>query len=91
MLIIVCYDITEDRRRLHVSLELENFGTRVQRSVFECHLEEAQLQELQKRLGAIIDETEDRVRYYTLCPKDVGEIRVDGQGQVSRDWDYHIV
>ncbi len=50
MFVLVCYDITDDRRRYRVASELENFGCRVQYSVFECHLEEPQLQELQARL-----------------------------------------
>ena len=56
MLIVVCYDIAEDLRRRRVSDELENFGGRVQDSVFECHLEEGQLKELQEWLAGIIHE-----------------------------------
>ncbi|MGH8583295.1 MAG: CRISPR-associated endonuclease Cas2 [Gammaproteobacteria bacterium] len=70
MFVLVCYDITDDRRRCRVGSELENFGCRVQYSVFECHLEEPQLQELKARLLALIDYQEDHVRYYALCPKD---------------------
>jgi CRISPR-associated protein Cas2 len=91
MLIVVCYDIAEDLRRRRVSDELENFGGRVQDSVFECLLEEGQLKELQERLARIIHEEEDRLGYYPLCPKDALDIIVDGQGELCRDWDYHIV
>jgi len=91
MFIVVCYDIFDDDRRLDVSRELENFGERVQKSVFECHLNEGELEELRERLAKIIDSAQDRVRFYWLCPKDVQAVRVDGKGEVSRDSDYRIV
>ena len=71
--------------------EMENFGTRVQRSVFECHLETAQLLELQRRLGDLMEPVEDQVRYYNLCGKDKQNIVVDGAGRVSTDPDYTIL
>ncbi len=91
MFIIVAYDIMADERRTRVASELENFGERVQFSVFECHLREEQLKELQRRIKSLILESEDRVNYYTLCEKDRHRIIVDGPGGVTKDWDYFIV
>ncbi|MGH8527678.1 MAG: CRISPR-associated endonuclease Cas2 [Gammaproteobacteria bacterium] len=91
MFVLVCYDITDDRRRYRVASELENFGCRAQYSVFECHLEEPQLRELQARLLTLIDEEEDHLRYYTLCPKDEAAVLVDGLGRKTPDWDYRVV
>ena len=91
MFIVVCYDIFDDDRRLDVSRELENFGERVQKSVFECHLNENELEELRESLAGIVDPAQDRVRFYWLCRKDVQAVRVDGKGEVSRDSDYRIV
>jgi len=45
MLIVVSYDIPDDRRRLQLSKALKDFGKRVQWSVFECHLDDRQLGE----------------------------------------------
>lgn len=91
MLVVVAYDIADDRRRNRVASELENFGQRVQYSVFECHLTQAQLKMLQGRLASLIVEAEDRVRYYTLCERDMGRILIDGFGEVTQDWDYVMV
>ncbi len=91
MFVVVSYDIADDRRRAQVASEMENFGRRVQYSVFECHLSDAQISDLETRLQAIIDWDRDRVRYYRLCDRDARRIVVDGPGEVSRDWDYHIV
>jgi len=91
MFFVVAYDIADDRRRERVASELENFGERVQRSVFECHLTVAQGRELQKRLDALIVWHEDQIRYYTLCQKDARQIAIDGPGEVTQNWDYVLV
>jgi CRISPR-associated protein Cas2 len=89
--LVVSYDIADDRRRLRVASELENFGQRVQKSVFECHLDEDQIEDLKKRIAALISSEEDRVRYYRFCPKDLGAVLLDGRGAMTRDPDYHMV
>ena len=91
MFVVVSYDIADDRRRVRVASEMENFGRRVQYSVFECHLSEAEIADLETRLQAIIDLDLDRVRYYRLCERDYRRIFMDGPGEVSRDWDHLIV
>jgi len=91
MFVVVAYDIADDRRRHRVASELENFGERVQYSVFECHLSQAQFKDLQSRLALLIVDTQDRVRFSTLCEKDVGRILIDGYGEVTQDWDYVMI
>ncbi|MBE2235501.1 MAG: CRISPR-associated endonuclease Cas2, partial [Anaerolinea sp.] len=59
MLIVVSYDVVNDRRRAKVHKMLKNFGTRVQYSVFECQLDAKELKRLQKRLRPLIDLKED--------------------------------
>jgi len=70
---------------------MENFGVRVQRSVFECHLNRKELLELQKRLAIVINEEEDKVRYYSLCEKDKNAILIDGVGRVTTDVNFVLV
>lgn len=71
MLYLICYDVCtsslKGKRRLrHVSKECENFGVRVQNSVFECELSYEQFLSLQHSLLSLIDENEDSLRFYTL-------------------------
>ncbi len=87
---VICFDVRDAKRLRKIANQMENFGTRVQYSVFECHLENAQLQELQQRLSNLLEPTEDQVRYYHLCGKDKLNIVIDGKGQVSSDPDYMI-
>lgn len=66
MFLAVCYDIADDRRRRKASKVLEAFGKRVQRSVFECEIEQRQFVTMRQKLSQIVAEG-DRVRYYRLC------------------------
>lgn len=54
---------------------LKGFGTRVQRSVFECDITYLQFDKLKKRLTKVIKE-EDGLRYYILCSNCVEKIEV---------------
>jgi CRISPR-associated protein Cas2 len=68
MFIVVGYDVSDDRRRNRIAALLEENGSRVQESVFECLLNEAEMRELEKRAAAIVA-PEDRIRYYQVCPR----------------------
>lgn len=71
MLIIVTYDVStetrEGRRRLRrVAKVCEGIGQRVQKSVFECRVNQMQYEELERKLLAEIDEKQDNLRLYRL-------------------------
>ncbi|MEI2616595.1 MAG: CRISPR-associated endonuclease Cas2 [Thermomicrobiales bacterium] len=71
MRILVTYDVSTEtaagKRRLRkVALACLAFGQRVQKSVFECTLTEAQLMEFEHRLLRCISEQEDSLRIYRL-------------------------
>lgn len=55
------------RKRLRkVSKVCQNYGQRVQNSVFECVVDAAQFTALKIELGKIIDESQDSLRFYQL-------------------------
>lgn len=83
MLVIVCYDVSTEtksgRRRLRrVAKACEATGQRVQKSVFECQVDMAGFEELERRLLAEIDLTEDRLRLYRLPDSRGTEVREYG-------------
>ncbi len=90
-MILICFDVCDNRRLRRVAKALEGVGQRVQRSVFECHLDQAELNELQRTLAGIVDASEDHVRYYPMCAKDRPAIKIDGPGKVTEDPDYHLL
>lgn len=90
MFVIVCYDIPDDRQRNKVSEILENYGERVQFSVFECDISKEHLKKLKKKIGDILKE-EDSVRYYHLCEECVSKVEVIHGPEVTRVQSYFMV
>jgi CRISPR-associated protein Cas2 len=82
---VICFDIADKKRLRQVSIQLENFGNRIQYSVFECHLSTADLTTLKQRIADIIDQEEDHVRYYGMCKKDYTKIFFDGDGALTKE------
>jgi len=67
MLTVIAYDITDDRRRERVSTLLEDYGLRVNYSVFECELEGEEFAQVCAALARLIDARADRILLYRLC------------------------
>jgi CRISPR-associated protein Cas2 len=66
--IVVCYDITDDKRRSRLYRRLHKFGIGVQYSVFECLLNKSRFTEMKKMVKETIKTQKgDRIRYYVLC------------------------
>lgn len=71
MLVLVCYDVStetkEGRRRLRrVARVCESTGQRVQKSVFECQLDVAKFEALERALLKEIDPKQDCLRLYRM-------------------------
>ncbi len=71
MLVLVTYDVNvqkpEGRRRLRLVAKVcQDYGQRVQNSVFECLVDPAQWVSLKTRLEQLIDPKHDSLRYYFL-------------------------
>lgn len=71
MLVLITYDVNTEtnagKTRLRkVAKQCVNYGTRVQNSVFECILDNAQCIMLKSILTDIIDESVDSLRFYYL-------------------------
>ena len=91
LLFVICFDVSDSKRLRKVSTELENFGARVQHSVFECHLNPKQLSALKQKLAKIINPEADRIHYFSLCAKDEKRIQIDGGCYQSQQRDYHLL
>ena len=71
MLVLITYDVAtktdSGRRRLRkIARACQDWGTRVQFSVFECELTHAQWVELRHRILELMNPEEDSVRFYPL-------------------------
>ena len=74
-LILVIYDITNNKRRYRFVKFVEKFGVRVQKSAFEMILDENSYTRLISQISRYISQ-EDNVRVYKLPLK--GEVKVWG-------------
>ena len=84
MNILITYDVDtttkEGARRLRrVAKACVDYGQRVQNSVFECELSEAQLCLLRNRINEVIDRMNDSVRIYHLNHKSARSVEVLGK------------
>ena len=84
-LIVVSYDIPNDRRRLRLANALKDFGVRVQYSVFECHLQPEELEKLRQRLGPLVAPQEDNVRLYRFCQDCATKLETFGTGKPTEE------
>jgi len=71
MLVLVSYDVAVSseggkKRLRRVAKSCQNYGQRVQFSVFECVVDPAQWVKLKANLESIIEKDTDSLRYYFL-------------------------
>lgn len=88
MLIVVSYDVSTTsaagRKRLRkIAKECLNFGSRVQYSVFECHLDTTQWMMLKLRLLGLFKAEEDSLRFYYLGSNWRGDVEHHGRKVVA--------
>ena len=67
MLYLITYDIPNDKRRKTISILLDEYGIRVNYSVYECKLNVTKRNKLKKEIEKIINKKEDNIRFYSLC------------------------
>jgi CRISPR-associated protein Cas2 len=73
MLSLIGYDISDPKRLARVARVCEDFGVRVQYSMFECRLDETEFTEFWLQLLGEINEDEDRIVAYKIdarCAKE---------------------
>ncbi|MEP0806708.1 MAG: CRISPR-associated endonuclease Cas2 [Chloroflexota bacterium] len=80
---VLTYDIADPKRLAKVAKAMEAVGERVQDSVFEAYLNEAELEKLLKKMKKVMDEAEDSLRIYALCAACRAKVRCEGQGKVT--------
>ena len=83
MLVLVCYDVSTEtkagqRRLRRVAKVCEGIGQRVQKSIFECQLDNAKFEALERQLLAEIDPTQDCLRLYRIPETRGFEVREHG-------------
>ena len=71
MMVLITYDVNTEseagKKRLRkVAKQCQNYGQRVQNSVFECLIDAGQAKQLKHLLTRLIDPEKDSLRFYYL-------------------------
>lgn len=71
MMVLITYDVDTTseagkHRLRRLAKQCQNYGQRVQNSVFECLVDAAQMKHLKHRLVGLIDPAQDSLRFYYL-------------------------
>ncbi|MBR1628359.1 MAG: CRISPR-associated endonuclease Cas2 [Lachnospiraceae bacterium] len=72
ILVLIIYDIIENKKRTKFAKHLEGYGTRVQKSAFEARLTQKKYNKLMEEIPRFCS-SEDSIRVY----------RITGQSQIS--------
>ncbi len=78
MLHLVAYDIRNPKRLRQTAKICEDYGVRVEYSVFECDLTETFFEKFWKELNKVIDPEEDCILAYRICGTCVQKIESIG-------------
>ena len=81
MFFVVAYDVEDDKRRRKISEILEEYGKRVNYSVFEIEITEKELKKLVGKIIKIYDKN-DNIRFYSMHKNTIKKSFVIGKGDI---------
>lgn len=87
---LVCYDISDHRKRSIVHKRLRDLGQPLQYSVFACVLNQTMQRQLRTELAAVI-EPGDSIRWYSQCAWCRDRMIVLGRAKQTDSTDYFII
>ncbi len=91
MLYIIAYDITAPRRLRRIATICEDYGVRVQKSLFECNLSKERFSRLWKELLNTYNENEDSIVAYPLCKACQDDMETAGSNIERLDFDEPLI
>ena len=90
-MVVVVYDIPDDKRRVKLSNFLEGYGVRIQWSVFECFISLDEMRQLHQKVKKLDLPTEDNVRFYWISTEAVSMVLTIGSEQPSPPPKYYVI
>lgn len=88
-LILVIYDVVDNKKRYRIAKRLKGYGEWVQRSAFECHLTLRQYEKMIQDILPFFDFEQDLLRIYKLTGQT--EIKVFGKIEMTEEDDLVII
>lgn len=91
MKVVVAYDISDDHDRARLAAILASYGARIQRSVFECLLDDAGLAEIVAAGERLLDLRHDVFHAFPVCEQCAARRVSLGQDHAEMDEAFWIV
>lgn len=92
MKIIATYDISDPKRLKAIADTMMDYGTRVQKSIFEIEIGRKSFKQLKRRVELVIDPLSDNVKFYERCKRCQNHVIVFGEGEImSQTMSYIVV
>ncbi|VTR99203.1 CRISPR-associated endonuclease Cas2 [Tuwongella immobilis] len=89
-LILIAYDISDDKRRTKIFQQLKGFGEAIQYSLFQCKLTGTERAKLRAELWEQIDHSKDRIVMIDIGPEQGrAALALDAFGQPMVDSSAH--
>ncbi|MCB1584514.1 MAG: CRISPR-associated endonuclease Cas2 [Xanthomonadales bacterium] len=82
---IVCYDISNNKRRYRLDKLLSEYGMRIQFSVYETIVSKDGFNALRNKINSIIDIEEDKVNYYRICRWCQDKVILQGKAKIANN------
>ena len=91
MIYMVCYDITKPKRLGKTAKILEGYGLRIQKSFFQCDMDEARMNTMRLKILSVINTKQDYFFIYPLCEDCSRKAIQEGTGSLIRLECYEIL
>ncbi|KYC43246.1 CRISPR-associated protein Cas2 [Scytonema hofmannii PCC 7110] len=91
MLLLVLYDITNDKKCTKLFTFLEVYGRRVQLSMFKCFLSLEEMRQLYEKVKKLVKPVEDNVRFYWIPQEAVERVLTIGGESPQPPPKYYVI
>ena len=88
---LIAFDLASGRRRYRLTRLLEGYGLRVQESVFEAWMTDAQRDILLRKAEALLHSGQDRLVCYALTADESRRVQSLGCAQGAPNPDFHLL
>ena len=88
---LFCYDIINTHKRNQISTALEQFGFRIQKSVFQCDVSSEKAEEIKTALLALIDKKHDSLFFCPICDACLENVRIIGDKTMLKTENFEIL
>ena len=90
-MVLIVYDIPDDRRRTKLSNFLEGYGRRVQWSVFESFISLDEMRQLYQKVTKLVLPAEDNVRFYWISDEGMASTLTIGSDLPAAPPNFYII